>query len=269
MKIISFFLAFILLFTPIATFAQYGGGTSPIGGGTENNDPKYSVTISGDSITINIEKAKKGNTLNIKIGNSNNGVLGIKFTLGADVTDAKIISSKIGFGQLFNELPGKPMVAYTLTLVNITYEQITNFSFSFKIKKSQTGDDNEKKEDKNKRKYKGYSSNSPWKDAGLSIDSSADSENDEVSFTGTTAIAFKQYALTAETVAVREGEVAGVKTTATETKPKLDVTDIIRTGGVDLIRTGGLNNQQTVSTVLTVLALLGFSFVLVRSNQKR
>jgi hypothetical protein len=269
MKIISFILAFILLFSPVSTFAQYGGGGTPIGGGNEDNNPKYSVTISGDSITINIDSAKKGNTLDIKVGNSTNGVFKIKFTLGADVTNAKIIVSKIGFGQLFNELPGKPIAAFGLILVNISYEQILNFSFSFKIKKSQTGDKDEKKEDKENRKYKAYSSNSPWKEAGLSQDSSSNSENDEVSFTGSTAIGFKQYALTSETVVARTGDVAGVKETKTESKPKLDSADIIRTGGVDLIRTGGLNNSQVVSTVLTVLALLSFSFVLIRSNQKR
>ena len=272
MKIFTFILAFILLFTPVASFAQYGGGGTTIGGGTENNDPKFSVSVSSGSITINIEKAKKGNTLDIKVGNSTNGVATIKFTLGADVVNAQIILTNISFSQLINGLPGKPVVAYSLTLINITYEQINNFRFSFKIKKSETGDKDEKKEDKDNRKYMAYSTNSPWVSAGLSQDSSANSNNDEVSFTGSSAIAFKQYAVTTETVAVASprAEVAGVKDVkSVDTKSKLDSADIIRTGGgVDLIRTGGLNNNQVVSTVLTVIALLSLSFVLVKSNQK-
>ncbi len=251
-------LAFTLLASPTTALAQYGGGTTINLGGTGNgttttdntssNGPKFSVNSTGDSVNINIETAKKGSILDAKIGNSSSGVFKIKFTVNTDVTNAKITIYKIDSSQLFADFPGSLVTAYAVALTNINYDQITNFSFSFKIKKSLVEG----------KSLLAYSSNSPWVSAGLTTDSDPSIASDEVGYIGgVTPIAFKQFGVSAANQVSTAGNPL-----SPVTNPTMD-----KANSVDLVRTGGNNSTEIVSILFSLVALIGFSFAIVKTNQ--
>jgi len=253
-KIFSVILTAILLVSPVTTLAQYGGTTTTIGinnptiNPTNSSSPKFSANNTGDSVNINIESAKKGSILDVKIGNSVSGVFKIKFTLGVDATNARVTINKLENNQLAPNFPGAFLIGFSVSLNNLNYDQITNFSFSFKVKRDTTQG----------KSLTAFSSSSPWIPASLSSESDSNIGSDELGYVGSSAVAFRQF---------------GISTSAPSTlNPSQNSTNevnLTRTEAGDLVRTGGLDTIKILSITIALIILAGLSFVLVRSNQNR
>lgn len=250
--LISALIFITMLFSPIISSAQYGGGVTIISGGSSSSStaPVVSSSVSGNSVILIITSAKKGDVINIVITNSNNDVVNISFTVNADISNASITLTKIDPSQALPGLPATPTALFSLTLVNLTYEQLTNFSFDFAI----TG---------LPLSYSGFSSNSPWAAANVSIKTAATSSTSKTVYTGSSAIAFKQFAII---------PTSNLPTTSTTTNTaSTTATSNVNTtaSNADLIRTGEMSTPVKFTlSVLTVLLAYGLIFIVFRSNKK-
>ena len=249
-KLIPILLSLVILFSPIVGTAQYGGGTTVISGGSSSTStaPVVSSSVNGNSVALNIATAKKGDVINIVITNSNNDVVNVSFKVNADITNASISLSKIDVSQALPGLPASPTALFSISLSNLNYDQLTNFSFDFTVAGLPTS-------------YSGFSSNSPWIPANTTIKTAAASSTEKTVYTGSSAIAFRQFAIIPTSSLVT---VAGITTA----NPNSNLNASAPSS--DLIRTGEMSTPiRLILSVLTVLLAFGLMFVVVRSNIKQ
>jgi hypothetical protein len=270
-KVLSVVSILLVALSPLSTYAQYGGGGTGIGGGTGSTSIQVTVSNSESQSAITIVNGKKGDVVNLTIPNSGFGVLTIRFVLGADVSNAIIILKKVSLSEIFPGLERnkKPIVLYTISLSGISYDQILNFSFKFRLAGQ-----------RNRRSFEGYSSNSPWISANLNTTTIS---SDEVEFTANTPIAFKQYTVAAEDSIEntsngnngnsssntnnddKKGEVKGAsdKKDANSTSSTKKSSD-----DIELIRTGMSGQSNVFGALIATLSFVLVSFLLYKSNKK-
>jgi hypothetical protein len=230
-----------LIFNSTMVNAQYGGGT------ISNNSsqtilPKFTTSQSAKSTTISIESGKKNDVINIVLNNTSNNISKISFTLNSDISNGLITMSAIDNSLLFSDLPGNPLAGFKIDLGNINYDQIGNFSFDFSIKNENID-----------RDYLAYSSNSPWANAGISKPYAINSGQDLL-FTGSTTIAFKQFALTASSKTT-QGVVLGVTDTVNTTSDSV------------LVRTGQTGYNLSSLIILSLIFIASTYFILQSNNR--
>ena len=222
----------LLILNTTIVNAQYGGtvNTNPT-----NSGAKFTTSQTSNSTSIAIESGKKNDVLSIILNNTTNAIYKIRFTLNSDINNGLVVLSKIDNSQLLSDLPGNPITSFSISLKNINYEQIGNFAFDFSIKNENID-----------RLYSAYSSNSPWASAGISQPYAINSGQD-LQFTGSTNIAFKQFTLTASAKS-NQGAVLGQRDNSNVSASA----SLVRTGqkGYNIFSLGILSMFFIVSTYL-------------------
>lgn len=241
-----------LLFSPITTLAQYGGGVTIISGGSSSTStaPVVSSSVSGNSLVLNITSAKRGDVINIVITNSNNDIVNISFRLNSDVTNASITLTKLDSSQALPGLPAVPTALFSLSLTNLTYDQLTNFSFDFTLSGLPIS-------------FSGYSSNSPWIPASVSIKTAATSSTGKTTYTGSASTAFRQFAI------IPTASLPTTTTVNTSTSTSTTNLDVVSSNS-GLIRTGEMSTPVRLTlSILTVLLAYGLIFLVFKANKKQ
>ena len=269
-KVLTLASILLVAFSSISTNAQYGGGTSI---GVSTGSIQVNISNSESQSTLTIVNGKKGDVVNLTIPNSGFGVLSIRFTLGADANNAVVVLKKSNLSDIFPGLDSnkKPVVLYSISLSGISYEQILNFNFKFRLSGISS-----------RSSFEGFSSNSPWVSASLS--SSVISSN-ETEFSASTPIAFKQYAVSAQEISSNPSTTSNStnsssatvlsNTNSGEVKGASDKKDTDSTSStkkssddIELIRTGQSGQSNILGALIAALSFALVSFLLYKSNKK-
>ena len=244
-------LSLILLIytTPVTINAAYGAST--IVGSSNYNQPQISILQNDNKSNINLTSARKNDIVKLQMVNSSSGILDVEFLVNENVSNANIILGKLNPNEATTGLPITPVALFSINLANLSYDQISNFTFKFKIKGLKGSS----------QVYRAYSNNSPWVPATLSEPSAIDS-NGDITFTASSPTAFKQFAVVIDSTS------ATSTTGFTQVNEKFNGNTTILDTDDTLVRTGYTDYLVYGKSVIGLITLGFIFFLLHKSNQK-